>query len=199
MSDWRAAPTLRGRHVTLRPMTRDDAPAIVAAVAPIAGQFSTGVPTTPEDAWFERIWREQKAGRTIGFTVLDSEGEVAGATRFMRIAPEHRRLEIGGTIYAPRVQRSGLNTEAKRLLLGHAFDTLGAFVVQLRTDWLNRRSRAAIERLGAKLDGVLRGHLIMADGHIRDSAVYSIIASEWPGVRANLDDLLRRHEEESAR
>ena len=197
MSDWRTAPTLAGRHVTLRPLTRDDAPMLVEAVAPIVGQFTTGVPTSPDDPWFQRIWREQEAGRTVPFAVLDNEGRIAGATRFMRIAPEHRRLEIGGTIYAPRVQRTALNTEAKRLLLGHAFDVLDAFVVQLRTDWLNRRSRTAIERLGAKLDGVLRGHLIMADGHIRDSAVYSIIASEWPGVRANLDDLLTKYEEDS--
>ena len=101
------------------------------------------------------------------------------------MSERHRRLEIGGTLYAGRVRRTGLNTEAKLLLLGHAFDALGCNVVQLRTDWLNHASRKAIERLGAKLDGVLRGHLVMP-GHVRDTVVYSILAGEWPGVRSNL-------------
>jgi RimJ/RimL family protein N-acetyltransferase len=105
------------------------------------------------------------------------------------MARAHRRVEIGGTLYARRVQRTGLNTEAKRLLLGHAFEMLGVNVVQLRTDFLNHASRRAIERLGARLDGVLRGHLILG-GHLRDSAVYSIMAHEWPGVRRNLDALM---------
>ncbi len=92
------------------------------------------------------------------------------------------------------MQRTGLNSETKRLLLTHAFETLGCSCVQLRTDWLNQRSRRAIERLGAKLDGVLRNHMVMPDGHLRDTVVYSITATEWPGVRANLDYLLARHE-----
>ena len=194
MSEWDRIPTLAGRHVTLRPLLPEDVDALVVAVAPIAGQFTTAVPASVDDPWFDRVWREQEAGRTMAFAVLDSGGSIVGSTRFMRIAAAHRRLEIGGTIYAPRVQRTGLNTEAKRLLLSHAFETLDAFVVQLRTDWLNRRSRRAIERLGAKLDGVLRGHLIMADGHVRDSAVYASTAPEWPAVRANLDDLMGRYE-----
>ena len=129
------------------------------------------------------------------FTVLDSQGRVSGVTRFMRMARGHRRLEIGGTLYAPRVQRTGLNTEAKRMLLAYAFETMGVQCVQIRTGWHNHTSRRAIERLGAKLDGVLRGHKIMPDGHVRDTMVYSIIAGEWPGVRANLDYLMARHEE----
>ena len=111
----------------------------------------------------------------------------------MRMAPAHRRIEIGGTVYAPRVQRTGLNTEAKRLLLGHAFGAMDCFCVQLRTSWHNRQSRAAIERLGARLDGVLRGHMIAPDGHHRDSVVYSILAHEWPGVRTNLDRRLAHY------
>jgi len=195
VSAWVEAPTLSGKHVTLRPLTRDDAPALVEVLAPLAGQFTTGIPTSPDDGWFARIWAETAAHRTMAFATIDPEGAIVGTTRFMRMAEGHRRVEIGGTIYAPHVQRTGLNTEAKRMLLAHAFDTLGCHVVQLRTDWLNHRSRVAIERLGAKLDGVLRGHLVMADGHIRDSVVYSIIASEWPGVRANLDDRLARYKE----
>lgn len=195
MSAWTDPPTLRGQHVTLRPLEPDDAPALVEVLTPLAGQFTTGVPISPDDDWFARVWAETAAYRTMAFAVLDSKGAITGTTRFMRMAEAHRRVEIGGTIYAPHVQRTGLNTEAKRMLLAHAFDTLGCHVVQLRTDWLNHRSRVAIERLGAKLDGVLRGHLVMADGHIRDSVVYSIIASEWPGVRANLDDRLARYKE----
>ena len=197
MSVWRTAPTLAGRHVTLRPLVPDDAAPLVAALEPIAGQFTTGVPVGVHDPWFARVWTEAAAGRSMAFAVLDADERIAGTTRLMRMAPAHRRLEIGGTLYAPRVQRTGLNTEAKRLLLAHAFEVLGCHVVQLRTDWLNRASRTAIERLGAKMDGVLRGHLIMADGHVRDSVVYSIISSEWPGVRANLDALLARAGERS--
>jgi RimJ/RimL family protein N-acetyltransferase len=96
------------------------------------------------------------------------------------------------------VQRSGLNTEAKLLLLGHAFETLGCVCVQLRTDWFNRRSQAAIERLGAKRDGVLRGQRIMPDGRVRDTVVYSILDHEWPGVRLNLQTMLKRNEERVA-
>ena len=105
------------------------------------------------------------------------------------MSERHRRVEIGGTLYAGRVRRTGLNTQAKRLLLGHAFDQLDVLVVQLRTDFLNQQSRRAIERLGARLDGVLRQHMVLADGHRRDTAVYSITDTEWPGVRRHLDRL----------
>ena len=192
MSAWRETPTLSGRHVTLRPLSRDDRDALVAAVAKgLESAFATIVPNEATiDGWYDNLEREQAAGRALPFVVLDAEGRVSGTTRFLRVAERHKRLEIGGTVYAKRVQRTGLNTEAKRLLLGHAFDTLGAQCVQLRTGWFNRASRKAIERLGAKLDGVLRGHMIMPDGHVRDSVVYSILANEWPGVRRNLDLLL---------
>lgn len=178
--------------MTLRPLQREDREALLAAFADgLEHVFYTVVPSASTiDAWFGQLEREHAAGRALPFTVLDAQGRVSGVTRFMRVARAHRRVEIGGTVYAARVQRTGLNTEAKRLLLTYAFETLGCHVVQLRTDWLNQRSRTAIERLGAKLDGVLRGHLVMPDGHIRDSVVYSIIASEWPGVRARLDMLL---------
>lgn len=200
MRGWRETSTLSGRHVTLRPLARADRDAIVAAFAHgLDYAFATIVPgETTIDGWYAKLEQEHAAGRALPFTVLDANGQVAGVTRFMRMAPAHRRLEIGGTVYAPRVQRTGLNTEAKRLLLGHAFDSMGCQCVQLRTGWHNRQSRAAIERLGAKLDGVLRGHMVMPDGHVRDTVVYSIIAGEWPGVRLNLDRLLVAHKEPSA-
>ena len=192
---WCTAPTLTGTNVTLRPLARADRDAIVAAFATgLDYAFATMVPGEATiDAWYAKNEAEQAAGRVLAFTVLDAGGEIAGVTRFMRMASAHRRVEIGGTVYAARVQRTGLNTEAKRLLLGHAFEVMDCFCVQLRTSWHNRQSRTAIERLGARQDGVLRGHIIAPDGHHRDSVVYSILAHEWPGVRLNLDRRLAHH------
>jgi len=199
LSDWRETPTLTGPHVSLRPLSRDDRDGLLAAFGGLDDVFATIVPNPATiDAWYDTLEREHAAGRALPFTVRDGGGRIAGCTRFMRIAERHKRLEIGGTIYAKSVQRTGLNTNAKRLLLGHAFEMLGAQCVQLRTSWLNRQSRAAIERLGAKMDGVLRGHIIMPDGSVRDSVVYSILAHEWPGVRLNLDRLMDRHEGKQA-
>jgi len=189
---WRETPTLSGRHVTLRPLHRDDRAALLDAFADLE-VFTTFVPKPATiDAWLDQLDIDSTAGRVLPFTVLDADGAVAGVTRFMRMSERHRRVEIGGTVYAPRVQRTGLNTEAKRLLLAHAFEVLGANCVQLRTDFLNHASRRAIERLGARLDGVLRGHLILGE-HLRDTVVYSILAHEWPGVRRNLDQLMERY------
>jgi N-acetyltransferase len=192
VNPWRDPPTFAGRHVTLRPLSRDDRTELLVAFADgLENSFATMVPAPDNiDAWYDGIEREVAAGRMMPFTILDGKGRVAGATRFMRMAERHRRVEIGGTLYARRVQRTGLNTEAKRFLLIHAFEVLGCQCVQLRTNWLNRASRAAIERLGARMDGVLRGHMITPEGHSRDSVVYSILAHEWPQVRRNLDALL---------
>jgi len=140
------------------------------------------------------VMRERDYGRALPFTVETPDGQVVGATRLMRLAPAHRRLEIGGTFYAKAVQRTGVNTEAKRMLLAHAFEVMDCQCVQIRTDLLNLRSQRAIERLGARRDGVLRGHQVMADGRLRDTVVYSILDREWPGVRQNLDYLLGRHD-----
>jgi len=194
VSAWRDVPTLSGRHVTLRPMVRNDREGLLEAFEGLYHLFHTTVPTADEfDGWFDRIAFDAAAGRNLPFTVLDREGRISGVTRLMRMSEPHRRVEIGGTLYAPRVQRTGLNTEAKYLLLGHAFDVLGVNCVQIRTDFLNHASRRAIERLGARLDGVLRGHLILK-GHLRDSAVYSILAHEWPGVRRNLEMLMAKYD-----
>ncbi|MBO9623281.1 MAG: GNAT family N-acetyltransferase [Sphingomonas sp.] len=198
MSVWTETPTLSGRHVTLRPMVREDRAALLAAFEGLHHLFHTTVPDADTiDGWLDRIEGEHRAGRGLPFTVLDAEGRVSGTTRLMRMSEQHRRVEIGGTLYAPRVQRTGLNTEAKYMLLRHAFEVLGVNCVQIRTDFLNHASRRAIERLGARMDGVLRGHLILK-GHLRDSVVYSIIAHEWPGVRRNIELLMARYDGEAA-
>ena len=192
---WRQAPVLVGQHVTVRPLAVDDRAAILAAFATgLEGSFATMIPGPDTiDAWYARLTTEAAAGRAMPFVVLDADGTLCGVTRFMRMNEAHRRLEIGGTVYAPRVHRTGVNTETKLLLLTHAFETLGCQCVQLRTDWLNHASRRAIERLGAKQDGVLRGHMVM-EGRLRDTVVYSILAHEWPGVRRNLVTRLAAHE-----
>ncbi len=195
MSGWGETPTLTGRHVTLRPLARSDKDALVAVAA--AGDlwdiFYANVSQLKQaDRWMDAAFEQQDHGRARLFAVCDPAGQVVGTTRFMRMSEGHRRLEIGGTFYAKAVQRTGVNTEAKLLLLGHAFDALGCQCVQIRTDSLNTRSQTAIERLGAKRDGVLRGHQIV-DGRLRDSVVYSILDREWPAVRQNLQFLLARH------
>lgn len=195
---WTETPTLAGKHVILRPLEAGDRDAILAAASDgkLWELFYTAVPG-PEtvDSWLARAFHDQAHGRALPFAVTGSDGRVIGSTRFMRMNPAHRRLEIGTTFYARSVQRSAVNTEAKLLLLAHAFEALGCACVQFRTDWFNRASQRAIERLGAKRDGVLRNHTIMADGRVRDTVVYSILDSEWPGVKANLQFQLARHEE----
>ena len=194
MTAWNDSPTLAGRHVTLRPLAAEAAPALPAGVADgdLTGLFFSNASTfTDPAAAVAAMLRERDAGRAMPFAVETPDGRVAGVTRYMRMNEGHRRLEIGGTFYARSAQRTGLNTEAKLLLLGHAFEAMGCNVVQIRTDWFNRRSQAAIERLGAKRDGVLRSHQMM-DGRLRDLVVYSIIAGEWPGVKRNLRFLLDR-------
>lgn len=195
MSAWTTPPTLTGQHVTLRPTVLDDRDGIVAAGADgkISELFFTNASTlTDPDAFMAALFKERDFGRAMPFTVCTPDGRVVGLTRYMRMNAGHKRLEIGGTFYAKSVQRTGVNTEAKLLLLTHAFEVMGCNAVQIRTDWFNKRSRAAIERLGAKRDGVLRNHQVM-DGRVRDLVVYSIIASEWAGVRQNLRFLLARH------
>ena len=195
MSGWRETPTLGGQHVTLRPLDAADLPALVAAASAerLWDTFYAGVAYLKDaDTWLANAFAQRDAGRALLFTVLASDGGVVGTTRFMRMSEANRRLEIGGTFYARSVQRTGVNTEAKLLLLGYAFDALGCQCVQIRTDWLNRNSQRAIERLGARQDGVLRGHQRLPDGRLRDTVVYSILDREWPGVRQNLELLLQR-------
>lgn len=190
MTAWRETPTLSGDHVTLRPLVPGDRDALARAAADQTDLFHANVTTfTDPDAAMAALFREREHGRAIPFAVATPDDRVVGLTRYMRMNEAHRRLEIGGTFYARTVQRTGLNTEAKLLLLRHAFVAMGCNVVQIRTDWFNKRSQVAIERLGAKRDGVLRHHQLM-DGRLRDMVVYSIIAPEWPGVERNLRHLL---------
>lgn len=188
--------TLTGRHVQLVPLSHGHRDGLVAATrdGELWRLWYTIVPG-PEtmDAEITRRLALQDTGSMLPFTVIDPQsGEPVGMTTYMHIDAVNRRVEIGSTWYARRVHRSGLNTEAKRLLLGHAFDDLGCIAVEFRTHFFNQQSRRAIERLGAKLDGILRNHQRVADGSMRDTCVYSIIASEWPAVRAHLTWQLER-------
>ncbi|KQT32786.1 acetyltransferase [Sphingomonas sp. Leaf412] len=192
MNPWRDAPTLVGRHAVLRPLEPGDRDALAAAAADQLDLFFANVSLFADpDAAMAAMVRERDEGRAFPLAVCRPDGAVVGVTRLMRMNEAHRRVEIGGTFYARAVQRTGVNTEAKRMLFAHAFDAMRCNVVQIRTDWFNKRSQAAIERLGAKRDGVLRGHQVR-DGRVRDIVVYSVLASEWPGVRRNLDWLLER-------
>jgi len=198
MSVWPEQPVLAGEHVTLRPLVRADREGLLAAFASGFDRIFTSPPPSEAtfEAWFDAAEAQVAVGRAQVFTVLDSAGEIAGTTRYMRMNTVARRVEIGTTLYAPRVRRTGLNTQAKRLLLGHAFEGLGVHCVQIRTDVLNQTSRRAIERIGARMDGILRGHNVMFDPDYgerrRDTVVYSIIDIEWPAVKRHLDSLLAR-------
>ncbi|MFL0414567.1 GNAT family protein [uncultured Sphingomonas sp.] len=196
MNPWRDPPVLVGRHVTLRPLLPEHRDALAAAAAGLTDLFYANVSNMADpDQFMAAAFKERDFGRSMPFVVELPEGKIVGLTRYMRMNEAHRRVEVGGTFYAKSVQRTGVNTEAKLLLLRHAFEVLQCNAVQIRTDWFNRASQRAIERLGAKRDGVLRSHQVM-DGRVRDIVVYSIIACEWPGVRQNLEHLLSRHEEE---
>lgn len=145
------------------------------------------------EAWVRDILHRQSGGADLPFAVIHKpSGRVAGATRYLDIRPAHRGLEIGGTWYGTAFQRTGVNTETKYLLLCHAFETLGCIRVQFKADALNERSLRGIERIGAQREGVLRNHMLLADGRRRDSVYYSIIDSEWPGVKARLEGLMAR-------
>jgi RimJ/RimL family protein N-acetyltransferase len=187
--------TLAGRHARLVPLAPEHAPALAEAVqdGELWRLWYTTVPS-PDGlpAEIERRLRLHAAGTMLPFAVLDADGVPVGMTTYMNVDAVHRRLEIGSTWLARRVQRTPLNTECKRLLLGHAFDSLGCIAVEFRTHFFNHASRRAIERLGARLDGVLRHHQRMADGTLRDTCVYSIVAAEWPTVRAHLTWQLER-------
>jgi RimJ/RimL family protein N-acetyltransferase len=128
----------------------------------------------------------QQAGTMLPFTVFDADGQIAGMTTYMNVDTPNRRVEIGSTWYAKRMQRSAVNTQCKLLLLAHAFEKLDCIAVEFRTHFFNHQSRRGIERLGAKQDGILRNHQIAPNGTLRDTVVYSIIASEWPTVKAHL-------------
>lgn len=190
---WPPPVTLRGARVTLETLSQTHAADLAQAARHLQGLWYTTIPT-PEGvpAEIDRRLALQEAGTMLPFAVLTPEGRAVGMTTYMNIDAQNRRVEIGSTWIAPETQRSGLNTEAKLLLLAHAFDTLGCIAVEFRTHVMNHQSRRAIERLGARLDGILRNHMVMENGTLRDSAVYSILPHEWPAVRANLEWQLAR-------
>ena len=183
--------TLSTDRLTLRPLSLADAPAlgVSASDGDLWEKKTTTVPR-PEgfEAYVQKALELQAAGLALPFTTVLNEGNrVVGSTRYMNIDAANHRVEIGTTWIAKSWQRTFVNTHAKFLMLRHAFEELGCNAVELRTHRLNDQSRAAIERLGAKLDGILRQHMIMPDGHIRDTAVYSIVRDEWPAVKAGLE------------
>jgi RimJ/RimL family protein N-acetyltransferase len=193
---WPPAVTLQGKHAILHPLKREDAPGLAEAVKDGAlwEIWVTSV-ASPEQmaAEVERRLELRLQGSCLPFTVFAAwGGEPVGMTTYMNIDAVNRRLEIGATWYRRAVQRTLLNTECKLMLLRHAFDDLGCIAVEFRTHFFNTDSRRAIERLGAKLDCILRSHSIGRAGELRDTCVYSIVASEWSAVRENLTWRLAR-------
>ena len=186
---WPAPVTLEGTHATLVPLAIEHEAGLVDAArdGELWKLWYTSVPSPDAmRADIERRLGLQARGSMLPFTVIDADGRIAGETTYMNIDAANKRVEIGSTWYASRVQRSPLNTECKRMLLSHAFDTLGCIAVEFRTHRLNTQSRRAIERIGAQLDGILRAHTRTADGLLRDTAVYSITAAEWPTIQQHL-------------
>ncbi len=181
---------LHGEHVSLVPLTHSHHDDLVEA-ARDGELWTLWYTTIPQPAGMraeiDRRLGLQKQESMLPFAVIEkSSGQAVGMTTFMHIDAANRRLEIGSTWYRKRVQRSPLNTECKLLLLTHAFEQLSCIAVEFRTHFFNHQSRAAIERLGAKLDGILRQHAFAGNGTLRDTCVYSILDREWPTVKANL-------------
>jgi len=187
---WLAPITLPGRHAMLESLRPEHHDALVEAArdGELWKLWYTSVPTPEKMAAnidFRLDW--QAKGGMLPFVVRDQrDGRIVGATSYCNVVEAHKRVEIGHTWYAKSAQRSAINTECKLMLLRHAFEKLACVGVEFRTHWVNQQSRNAIERLGAKLDGVLRSHQVMADGSLRDTCVYSIIAHEWPAIRNHL-------------
>ena len=186
---WLSPVTLEGPHARLEPLSRDHKDGLVDAVkdGELWKLWYTFIPRAENmDQEIDRRLGLQAAGSMLPFTVKDAGGKIAGMTTYMNVDAANRRVEIGSTWYAQRVQRTPLNTQCKLLLLTHAFETLNCIAVEFRTHFFNHQSRRGIERLGAKLDGILRSHQVAPNGTLRDTVVYSIIASEWPTVKAHL-------------
>jgi RimJ/RimL family protein N-acetyltransferase len=194
--NWLQPVSLRGDRAALEPLAAAHEGALIEAVkdGELWKLWYTHVPP-PEKmgAEIERRLKLQAEGSMLPFTVIDTKANVpVGMTTFMNVDAANRRVEIGSTWYRSSVQRTEINTQCKLLLLTYAFDTLGCIAVEFRTHFFNHQSRRAIERLGAKLDGVLRSHQRSPNGTLRDTCVYSIVASEWPTVQAHLTWQLAR-------
>jgi len=187
---WPDPVTLRGQHARLEPLSHQHREALVEAVkdGELSKLWYTAIPL-PENMGKEidRRLGLQAAGSMLPFTVFDADGNVVGMSTYMNIDAANRRVEIGSTWYGKSAQRGPLNTQCKLLLLRHAFETLDCIAVEFRTHFFNHQSRRAIERLGAKQDGILRSHQVTPNGTLRDTVVYSITAAEWPTVRTHLN------------
>jgi len=185
--------TLSGRHVRLEPLAERHAADL--AEAGRDEEIWRYMPRRPlarvEDAleFIGAALEAAKDGSQVPFAIVEPSGRAIGSTRYFDIRREHRGLEIGWTWLGRAWQRTAVNTECKRLLLEHAFEALGALRVQLKTDARNLRSQRAIERIGGVREGVLRAHMVMPDGFVRDSVMYSITAGEWPGVKRRLEEM----------
>jgi RimJ/RimL family protein N-acetyltransferase len=188
---WLQPVTLKSARVTLEPLAQRHRDDLAAAVedGELWKLWYTAIPP-PEGmaAEIDRRLGLQAAGSMLPFAAIDgATGRAVGMTTYMNVDAVNRRVEIGSTWYRRAAQRTGLNTHCKLLLLRHAFETLGTIAVELRTHFFNHQSRRGIERLGAKLDGILRSHQVAPNGTLRDTCVYSIIAAEWPTVKAHLE------------
>ena len=197
MTDWVQPVILTGKHVRLEPMTEEHISGLaeIGIGQPFWDFMLYGPIETVDDMrkWVLDILGRAAKGTDLPFVAVHlASGRVAGATRYLNIAPQDRGLEIGGTWYGTEFQRTPVNTECKHLLLRHAFETLGCIRVQLKTDLRNERSQKAIERIGAVKEGILRNHMILPDGRIRHSVFYSILNTEWPEVKNKLEEMLNR-------
>ena len=193
----RPAPVvLEGRHVRLEPLSPAHVTDLLAvAIDPALWRWALAPVESAADLerYVAEALKEQALGRAVPFAIVErAGGRAIGSTRYGSLAPEHRRLEIGWTWIGRAWQRTAVNTECKWLLLGHAFETLGCLRVELKTDALNERSRAAILRIGAREEGTLRAHMVTSAGRVRDTVYYSVLAAEWPAVKAGLERRLAR-------
>ena len=187
---WLNPVSLHGSHARLEPLSHDHRDGLVEAVkdGELWKLWYTAIPRAEGMAKeIDRRLGLQAAGTMLPWTVFDADGQIAGMTTYMNVDAANRRVEIGSTWYAKRVQRSGVNTQCKLLLLTHAFEKLDCIAVEFRTHFFNHQSRRGIERLGAKQDGILRSHQVTPNGTLRDTVVYSITAAEWPTVRTHLN------------
>jgi RimJ/RimL family protein N-acetyltransferase len=193
---WVKPVTLDGSRVRLEPLDEAHLQDLVrVGTDDSIWRWITGLPMDEQGlrAWFEQTQAAAATGTEVPFATIDRESDKAiGSTRFMTITPEHRRLEIGWTWVGTAFQRTGANRETKLLQMAHAFETLNAERVEFKTHARNEKSRAALTGIGAIFEGVLRHHTIMPDGTNRDSAYYSVLADEWPDVKARLEALLAR-------
>ncbi len=188
---WLYETTFKGNRVTLAPLKREHAAELLEAAADgeLWNLWYTSVPNNETiTAYLDHAFTEQANGRALPFVVIENTTQkIIGSTRYCNADNANHRLEIGYTWYAKTFQRTDVNTECKLLLLNHAFEALGSIAVEFRTHWHNQASRAAIARLGAKQDGILRNHQKNAEGIYRDTVVFSIIDQEWPTVKKNLE------------